>query len=74
MLLREQVNTHLHAKSKIPKYLNSEEYSKSKVTNQMTKSKAQTHQTNKDNCHIPELVQAFSYAENGGLNLILYNS
>ena len=25
-----------------------------------------------NNCHIPDLVQAFSYVENGGLNLVLY--
>ena len=24
-----------------------------------------------DNCHIPDLVQAFSYEENAGLNLVL---
>ena len=23
-----------------------------------------------NNCHIPDLVQAFSYVENGGLNLV----
>ena len=24
-----------------------------------------------NNCHIPDLVQAFSFVENGGLNLVL---
>ena len=24
-----------------------------------------------NNCHIPDMVQAFSYVENGGLNLVL---
>ena len=34
----------------------------------MAKSKSQTLQTK---CHIPDLVQAFSYVENGELNLVL---
>ena len=25
-----------------------------------------------NNCHIPDLVQAVSYVENGGLNLVLW--
>ena len=25
-----------------------------------------------NNCHIPDLVQAFRYVVNGGLNLVLY--
>ena len=58
-------------KSKITKILNSEENSigNSLITwqNQMTK-----HIKRMDNkCHIPDLVQAFSNVENGGLNLVL---
>ena len=26
-----------------------------------------------NDCHIPDLVQAFSNVENGGLNLVLYH-
>ena len=38
----------------------------------MAKSKNKTHQKRMDkNCHIPDLVQAFSNVENGGLNLVL---
>ena len=29
----------------------------------MAKPKAQTHQTNEYNCHIPDVVQAFYYVE-----------
>ena len=46
-------------KCKISKTLNSEEYSKRKVPNQMAKIKDNIQQTNEHNCHIPELVQAF---------------
>ena len=37
----------------------------------MAKSKAQTHQSSGYFCHIPDLVQAFSYVEDGSLNLAL---
>ena len=47
-------------KSKITKILNSEKNSKRKDPTQMD-----------NNCHIPDLVQAFYYVENGGLNLVL---
>ena len=57
----------LSAKSKITKILNSEENSKRKVPNQITK-----HTKRMDNNgHIPDFVQAFSNVENGGLNLVL---
>lgn len=56
-------------KLKITKKTNSEEDSKQNVPNQIVKSKAQTHQIN-NNCHIHDLVQAFSYVENGDLNLL----
>ena len=53
---------------KITKIQNSEENSNQKVPNQMTKSNNKTHQKRMDNnCHIPDLVQAFSNVENGGL-------
>ena len=43
-----------------------------KVHNHMAKSNNKTHQKRMDkNCHIPDLVQAFSNVENGGLNLVL---
>ena len=43
-----------------------------RVHNHMAKSNNKTHQQRMDkNCHIPDLVQAFSNVENGGLNLIL---
>ena len=59
-------------KSKITKILNLEEnlIGKSIITwqNQITK----THKKRMDkNCHIPNLVQAFSNEENGRLNLVL---
>ena len=58
-------------KSKITKILNSEENSKRKVLikwqNQMIKHIKQMD----NNCNIPDLVQAFSNVENGGLNLLL---
>ena len=38
----------------------------------MAKSNDKTHQKRTDrNCHIPDLVQAFSNVENRGLNLVL---
>ena len=38
----------------------------------MAKSNNKTRQKRMDkNCHIPDLVQAFSNVENGGLNLVL---
>ena len=41
-----------------------------KVHNHMAKSNDKTHKKWMDNnCHIPDLVQAFSNVENGGLNL-----
>ena len=47
-------------KSKITKNPKSEDNSKLKVPNQMTKSsKAQTNQRLENNCHIHDLVQAF---------------
>ena len=61
----------LTAKSRITKILNPEENSivKSliKWQNQMTKHIKRMH----NNCHISDLVQAFSNAENGGMNLVL---
>ena len=56
-------------KSKITKVLNSEENSKRKVPNQITKSNHKTHQRINNNCHIPDFVQSFSNVENRGLNL-----
>ena len=61
----------LTEKGKITKILNSEENSKLKVPNQMAKSKPQAQQRMDNNCHIPDLVQAFSYVKNNGLNLVL---
>ena len=52
-------------KRKKTKIANSEIYSKRKTNSQMLKSKAQTHETYDNNCHIPDLVQAFSYVVNG---------
>ena len=38
----------------------------------MAKSNVKPHKKRMDNnCHIPDLVKAFSNVENGGLNLIL---
>ena len=54
----------VHVKSKITKILNSEENPKRKVLNQMSKPNDKTHQTK---VHIPDLVQAYSNVENGGL-------
>ena len=43
-----------------------------KVPNHMTKTYDKTHQKRMgNNCHIPDLLQAFSNVENGGLNLVL---
>ena len=59
-------------KSKITKILNSKEHSKRKVPNQLEKHQKFKHIKRMDNnCHIPDLVQAFSNVENGGLNLVL---
>ena len=57
---------HEEVKSKITKILNSEENSKRKVPNQKHKHFKRID----NNCHIPNLVQAFSYVENSGLNLV----
>ena len=74
-LLRIHCLTHVLvftlSKSKIKKILNSEEKSIRKVPNQMANSRALTHQTKDNNCHIPDFIQAFSYLENNGLNLLL---
>ena len=54
-------------KSKITNILNSDR----KVHNHMAKS-IKTHQKRMDkNCHIPDLVHAFSNVENSGLNHVL---
>ena len=37
----------------------------------MAKSNDNTYQRMDNNCHIPDLVQAFSNVGNGGLNLVL---
>ena len=38
----------------------------------MAKSNDKIHQKRIDhNCHIPDLIQAFSNVKNGGLNLVL---
>ena len=58
-------------KNKIINILNSVGNSKLKFPNQIAKSKAQTHQTNEKQHHIPDLVQAFSYVKNIGLNMDL---
>ena len=42
---------------------------KSKIKRQNQKSKHIKRRNN--NCHIPDLVKAFSNVENGGLNLVL---
>ena len=43
-----------------------------KVRNHKAKSNDKTHQKRMDkNCHIPDLVQAFSNVKHGGLNLFL---
>ena len=59
-------------KNKITKILNLEEnqFGKSIITwqNQITK---RIKKRMVKNCHIPDLVQAFSNVENGGLNLVL---
>ena len=61
----------MFAKTEIIKLLNSEENSKRKVPNQMAKSNMIKHIKRMDNnCHFPDLVQAFSNVENGGLNLV----
>ena len=49
------------------------ENSRRKLSNLMIieNSKAPTHQTMGNTFHIPVLVKAFPYLENGGLNLLL---
>ena len=37
----------------------------------MARWKGQNIKRMDNNCHIPDLVQAFSYVENGGLNMVL---
>ena len=60
-----------HQKKKIykksQKIMSSEENSKLKVHNQMAKHIKRLN----NNCHIPDLVQAFTNVENGGLNRVL---
>ena len=51
--------------------MNTEENSKWKVPNQIAKSNDKHIKLMDNNCHIPDLVQAFSNVENGGLNLVL---
>ena len=60
-----------YTKSKMTKIQNSKEISKRKVPNQMAKSKAQHIKRMDNNGYILDLFQAFSYIENGGLNLVL---
>ena len=59
-------------KSKITKILNSEENSIMKVPNQMANQIIKHIKRMVNNCHIPDLVQAFSNVENGGLNMVLW--
>ena len=47
------------------------EIQKTKVSNQMTNQKLKHIKRMDKNCHNPVLVHAFSYVENGGLNLVL---
>ena len=56
--------------AKITKILNSEENSKRKVCNQMANQMIKHIKRIENNCHIPDLVQAFSNVENGALNLV----
>ena len=58
-------------KSKITKILISEENSKLKVPNQYQNKTMKHIKRMEKNCHIPDLVKAFSNVENGGLNLVL---
>ena len=49
----------VQVKSKITKILNFKENSKRRVPNQMAKAKVQHIKRMDNNCHIPDLVQAF---------------
>ena len=51
--------------------MNSEENTKRKVPNQITKSNEKHIKRMDNNCHTPDFVQAFSNVENGGVNLVL---
>ena len=64
--LTTTMSLYLNEKSKITKILNSEEnlIGKSIITLQNKKRMDKS-------CHIPDLIQAFSNVENGGLNLVL---
>ena len=55
-----------HTKNKITKILNSDENSKQ---NSLINCQNQKLKRMVNNCYIPDLVQAFSYVENCGLNL-----
>ena len=59
------------SKNKITRILNSEENSILKVPNQMAKSLLKHIKQMDKYWHIPDLVEAFSYVEHGGLNLVL---
>ena len=58
-------------KSKTTKILNSEENSKKKSLIKLQNQKLKYVKRIDSNCHIPDLVQAFSYVGNGGLKLVL---
>ena len=64
-------NYRIREKSKITNILNSEVISKRKVPNQMANQKLKHIKRLDNNCYIPDLIQAFSNVENGGLNLVL---
>ena len=73
-LIIDPFHTYFLLKKKEVKSQNTELRGKSnqKVHIHMAKSNDKTHQKRMDNnCHIPDLVQAFSNVENGGLNLVL---
>ena len=53
------------------KKLNSEENSKRKSLFKCQSQKIKHIKRMDNNGHIPDLIQAFSYAENGGPNLVL---
>ena len=58
--------------SKITKILNSDE-NQIEMSLTMAKSNDKTHQKwMNNNCHIPDLVQAFSNVENSGLNIVIF--
>lgn len=64
-------NKCINVKSKLGKVLNSTEYSKQKVLNQLTNSEDQTHQTIEKKLHILDFVQAFFfYIESKELNKV----